>query len=254
MKVKIISGRSVAQGRGKESGKFSEQYFQSAAICELSLEDMRILGISDGSNVRITSEFGNVVVKAFTAKQILPNEGELSGIRKGNLQILCEWGQNICVTVVCTNEAAEDEVRSKMRVLADTFEARFDEILEYWNGDPSVFRPVERLVKRYFGSHLHRIEGGAIVRSPTQLYSIDDYGSKAYWDYYRDSKGFRLFVIKNRIPIGEIDKLVNLISDGRLNTDELEQIIEKGVIKLTRESATMALMNLQKREIIYLVS
>ncbi|MFX0096189.1 MAG: RAD55 family ATPase [Candidatus Hodarchaeota archaeon] len=206
------------------------------------------------------AEYEVDVVSAFLtavstfAKQMLPSEGELSGIRKGNLQILCEWGQKICVTVVCTTETAEDEVRSKMRVLVDTFEVRFNHILEYWNGDLSVFRPVERLVRRYFGSHLHRIENGEIVRPQTQLYSIDDFGSKAYWEYYRDSKGFRLFVSKNKIPIREIDKLVNLISDSRLNANELEKFIEKGDIKLTRESATKALMNLQKREIIYLVS
>jgi formylmethanofuran dehydrogenase subunit D len=40
VKVILISGRSIGQGRGKELGKFSEQYFQSVAICELSSEDM----------------------------------------------------------------------------------------------------------------------------------------------------------------------------------------------------------------------
>lgn len=206
------------------------------------------------------AEYEVDVVSAFLtavstfAKKMLPSEGELSGIRKGNLQILCEWGQNICVTVVCTTETAEDEVRSKMRVLVDTFEFRFNHILEYWNGDPSVFKPVERLVRRYFGSHLRHSENGDVAKPPTQLYSIDDIGSKAYWDYYRDSKGFRLFTRTNRIPINEIDKLVELISGEKLSVEELEKVIEKHRIKLSKELATKALVNLHMREIIYLVS
>ncbi|MFX1486019.1 MAG: RAD55 family ATPase [Promethearchaeota archaeon] len=206
------------------------------------------------------AEYEVDVVSAFLtavstfAKQMLPSEGELSGIRKGNLQILCEWGQNICVTVVCTNDTAEDEVRYKMRILADTFEVRFNHLLEYWDGDLSVFKPVERLVRRYFGSHLSRIDDGDATEPRTQLYSIDDLGSKAYWDYYRDSKGFGLFRRKNQIPINEVDKLIDLISAERLSVDELERAIEKGRIKLTKELAMRALMNLHRREIIYLIS
>jgi len=72
VKVTLISGRSIGQGRGKEMGKFSEQYFQSVAICELSAEDMKSLGIQEGESVRVKTAFGDVVVKANTSRQSLP--------------------------------------------------------------------------------------------------------------------------------------------------------------------------------------
>jgi len=72
VKVKLISGRTIGQGRGKELGKFSEQYFQSAAMCELNSEDISLLGISEGASIKVKTDFGDVVVKAYTAKQTLP--------------------------------------------------------------------------------------------------------------------------------------------------------------------------------------
>jgi len=72
VKVILISGRSIGQGRGKELGKFSEQYFQSVAICELSSEDMSALAVPEGGNIKVKSAYGDVVVKAYTSKQTLP--------------------------------------------------------------------------------------------------------------------------------------------------------------------------------------
>lgn len=72
VKVRLVSGRSIGQGKGKELGKFSQQYFQSVAICELSSDDMNILAVPEGGNVRVKTDFGDVVVKAYTSKQSLP--------------------------------------------------------------------------------------------------------------------------------------------------------------------------------------
>jgi formylmethanofuran dehydrogenase subunit D len=72
LRVTLISGRTLGQGKGKELGKFSEEYFQSVAVCELNPDDMSLLGLPEGGNVRIKTNFGDVVVKAFKAKQTLP--------------------------------------------------------------------------------------------------------------------------------------------------------------------------------------
>jgi formylmethanofuran dehydrogenase subunit D len=72
LRVTLISGRTLGQGKGKELGKFSEEYFQSVAVCELNPDDMNLLGLPEGGNVKIKTNFGDVVVKAFKAKQTLP--------------------------------------------------------------------------------------------------------------------------------------------------------------------------------------
>ena len=69
MKVTLLSGRSLGQGRSKVIGKFSEEYLRNVAICELNPEDMKALGISPGQNVRITTKTGSVVVRSAVASQ-----------------------------------------------------------------------------------------------------------------------------------------------------------------------------------------
>lgn len=72
IKVKLVSGRSMGQGRGKELGKFSKEYFENVALCELSPNDMTALGVIEGGNVKVKTAYGEVVVKACTSKQNLP--------------------------------------------------------------------------------------------------------------------------------------------------------------------------------------
>lgn len=60
----LVTGRTIYQGVGKEYGKFSKEYFESVAICEIDPKDMRELGIRENENVKVTTNFGTVVVKA----------------------------------------------------------------------------------------------------------------------------------------------------------------------------------------------
>ncbi len=71
IKVNLITGRNLAQGRAKELGKLSEEYLKSVAICELNSDDLKKIGVSSGQNIKITTDFGNVVVMAKEAKQLL---------------------------------------------------------------------------------------------------------------------------------------------------------------------------------------
>jgi formylmethanofuran dehydrogenase subunit D len=64
LRATLITGRTIEQGVGKEMGKGSIEYFESAAVCFFDKADMAQLGIKGGSNVRVTSKFGSVIVKA----------------------------------------------------------------------------------------------------------------------------------------------------------------------------------------------
>ncbi|MEM2913329.1 MAG: molybdopterin dinucleotide binding domain-containing protein [Candidatus Bathyarchaeia archaeon] len=70
MEFTLITGRTINQGRGKEHGKFSEEYLANVAICEMNPEDMRRLNIGDGTNIRVTTEVGSVIVKARKSRRI----------------------------------------------------------------------------------------------------------------------------------------------------------------------------------------
>lgn len=59
----MISGRTLAQGAGCES-KMSTDFFRAVAICHLSEKDFKSLGLSEGQNVLLKNEFGQVVLTA----------------------------------------------------------------------------------------------------------------------------------------------------------------------------------------------
>jgi len=69
IEVTVISGRSLSQARSRELGKFSDEYSRSVAVCELDPEDMEELGVLEGENVRVKTQFGEVVLRATTSKQ-----------------------------------------------------------------------------------------------------------------------------------------------------------------------------------------
>ncbi len=72
VKVILLTGRSLSQGRTKEQGKLSEVYLQAVACCEISTEDLEKINVTHGQNVRVTTEHGSVVVKAVAPTQTLP--------------------------------------------------------------------------------------------------------------------------------------------------------------------------------------
>ena len=67
--VNLISGRTIQQGVSMEAGKEKEDYMKSCGIIELDAADIAALGIWKNSNVRVTSDFGSVIVKAIEATQ-----------------------------------------------------------------------------------------------------------------------------------------------------------------------------------------
>jgi formylmethanofuran dehydrogenase subunit D len=74
IKVTLLTGRSLSQGKAKELGKFSKEYVENVAVCELNPEDLKALGVSPGQNVQVKTAFGSVIVRAAASTQ-LPRSG-----------------------------------------------------------------------------------------------------------------------------------------------------------------------------------
>jgi formylmethanofuran dehydrogenase subunit D len=64
LRVTLLTGRTIEQGVGKERGKASEDYFESVAVCFVDPEDLKRLGMKEGSNVRVWTDYGSVILKA----------------------------------------------------------------------------------------------------------------------------------------------------------------------------------------------
>ena len=88
LSVILITGRTIDQGVGKEMGKGSQEYFDSASVCFIDKSDMLKLGIKSGTNIQVTSKYGSVIVKAVKFP---------SGITPGMVFIPCGlWANAIC--------------------------------------------------------------------------------------------------------------------------------------------------------------
>lgn len=61
LKVTLITGRTINQGANLEN-KTSSDYMEATANCELNSKCVGLLG-KPGSNVRVTTKYGDVVVK-----------------------------------------------------------------------------------------------------------------------------------------------------------------------------------------------
>ena len=67
--LNLISGRSIQQGVAMEGGKEKDAYTKACGIIEMDPSDLKKLGAWRGTNVRVTSKYGDVVVKAVEATQ-----------------------------------------------------------------------------------------------------------------------------------------------------------------------------------------
>lgn len=69
VRIVLLTGRSIDQGVGKELGKLSKEYQASVTACEMDPEDLRIVGLSGNDSVRVTTEYGSVVLRAAESKR-----------------------------------------------------------------------------------------------------------------------------------------------------------------------------------------
>jgi formylmethanofuran dehydrogenase subunit D len=63
IKANLISGRTIDQGKYLEA-KTDKGYFDACACCELNSADLERLGASVGDSLKVTTEFGEVVLFA----------------------------------------------------------------------------------------------------------------------------------------------------------------------------------------------
>ena len=69
LRVTLLTGRTLRQGQGKEYGKLSDLYQKSVSTCEIDPEDMQKLRVKDGENVKVTTDFGSVILKAVKSRR-----------------------------------------------------------------------------------------------------------------------------------------------------------------------------------------
>ena len=63
LEANLISGRTAYQGAYLEA-KTHKEYFDACAYCELNSSDLAKLGVAEGDNLLVTTEFGDVSVFA----------------------------------------------------------------------------------------------------------------------------------------------------------------------------------------------
>jgi len=69
LKVYLLTGRTIDQGTGKEYGKLSEEYQKSVSICQMDPEDIKFLKVRENENVKVTTEFGSIIMKVVKSKR-----------------------------------------------------------------------------------------------------------------------------------------------------------------------------------------
>jgi formylmethanofuran dehydrogenase subunit D len=67
--LNLISGRSIHQGVAMEGGKEKPLYRTACGIIELDPSDLKKLGAWKNTNVKVTSDYGSVIVKATETSQ-----------------------------------------------------------------------------------------------------------------------------------------------------------------------------------------
>jgi formylmethanofuran dehydrogenase subunit D len=69
----LNTGRTIWQGQAIESGKDLQMYVDAAAVCNMNSDQMESMGLKDGDNIKVMSEYGDVIVKVVKAKEALPD-------------------------------------------------------------------------------------------------------------------------------------------------------------------------------------
>lgn len=69
-KATLLTGRSLKQGMSKELSKVSDKYMESVSICEIHPKDAEELGLKEGDSMRVTTQFGSIIVKCNPSQNI----------------------------------------------------------------------------------------------------------------------------------------------------------------------------------------
>jgi formylmethanofuran dehydrogenase subunit D len=64
LKVTLVTGRTIEQGVGKEYGKSSHEYYEACSMVYMDANDMKKIGVKNGTHVSVTTPNGSVVLRA----------------------------------------------------------------------------------------------------------------------------------------------------------------------------------------------
>ena len=64
LNLTLLTGRTIEQGVGKESGKGTKEYFDSTTICYMDETDMNKLGLKNKDHILVSTDEGSVVLRA----------------------------------------------------------------------------------------------------------------------------------------------------------------------------------------------
>ncbi len=113
-KIKLLASiiRTVPQSVMSDKSILSSEYVNAMAICLIHPQDIKLLGIKEG-NVRLTSKFGSVIVKAIESEKdteegivflpLGPWANQISGAENSKLQL-----KNLEVNVEVTKDEVTD--------------------------------------------------------------------------------------------------------------------------------------------------
>ena len=64
LNLTLLTGRTIEQGVGKESGKGTKEYFDSTTMCYMDETDMNKLGLKNKDHILVSTNEGSVVLRA----------------------------------------------------------------------------------------------------------------------------------------------------------------------------------------------
>ena len=79
--LNMVPQRAVEEGQAMESGKTTQKYFDVCSIIEMNADDIKEMDINLNTVVKVTSECGEVFVRAVIGRQTCPRG--LCHIRQG---------------------------------------------------------------------------------------------------------------------------------------------------------------------------
>lgn len=114
VEVNVCSVRSVEQSIGKaERGLVG--YLETTAVALMHKEDMKKIGVKNGDRVKISSNYGAVVVKVYETDEtkpglvLMPNGPWFNAISEGDIQVT--WGGHYYLVKAVVEATSREETK-----------------------------------------------------------------------------------------------------------------------------------------------
>ncbi len=189
------------------------------------------------------------------ATDVLPSDKPLKEIKKGDIKVVYEVGNNVSAALIASvpREDLLLRYRSSLKDLLVAFETEYLDVLADWKGDLSVFPLVVEMVREHFrDAQLTKPEELPSIEEITENQEIFYFGcsgdaEKTWNDFYRQSRGFQIFLERQDIRQSKADDLFNFLnSQGKkMNSTEIAKAID-----LPIDKTISLLVNLTRRKIV----